>query len=472
MIWIILLAGLALRSISLNQSLWFDEGINIEAAKSFSFFGMITQYAVADFHPPGWFAILWVWGKLFGYSEIVLRIPSVIFGTVTVYITYLLGGKLVSKNLGLLAALLLSINPLHIYYSQEARMYALASLAVSINMLLFINLIKSDKGNKGNLGNMVVYVLSNLFVFLSDYVAYLVFPAQLIFLLFVKRDILRRWFSFLIAAAIVGIWWVPIFLRQLDIGSSASANLPTWKFVAGAFDLKTIPLTFVKFIIGRISLADKIMYATLLLPVVSLFAYIGFVSIKNLSKLPRSLLLAWTVIPIGIATIISLLIPVYSYFRVLFIIPAFVILIASGILFLKKKLRYIFLIAIVVIQLFCSLVYLLIPSNQREDWKGLVAFFKKVDPQIILLESSGTFPAFEYYAQGTLNARGALKDFPAKDKVSVVDLKEYKEVYLVDYLVQISDPNRFVANKLRELGYRQADTKDFHGVGFVFHYVK
>src|SRR3989344_3680216 len=113
MIWLILIVGFILRILNLNQSLWLDEAINVVAVKSYSFVSMITQYSVADFHPPGWFAILWIWGKLFGYSEISVRFPSIIFAVLTVYIVYLIGKKLFSANLGLIAALLISINPLH-----------------------------------------------------------------------------------------------------------------------------------------------------------------------------------------------------------------------------------------------------------------------------------------------------------------------------------------------------------------------
>src|SRR3989338_1092025 len=100
MIWLILLLGLILRLISLNQSLWLDEAINTLAVKNYSFFNLITEYAKADFHPPGWFITLWFWTKLAGYSEISVRIPSVLFGALAIWFTYLIGKKLVSKNLG------------------------------------------------------------------------------------------------------------------------------------------------------------------------------------------------------------------------------------------------------------------------------------------------------------------------------------------------------------------------------------
>lgn len=471
MILFILVIGLILRLISLNQSLWLDEAINILAAQKYSLWGMVTQYAVGDFHPPGWFIILWIWGKLFGYSEIVLRLPSVLFGVLTIYITYLIWKKLFSKNLGLIAALFLSVNPLHIYYSQETRMYALAAVAVAINMLLLIKMVKGEKVN------LVFLIISNFAVLMSDYVAYFILPTQFIFLLLIKRkEILKRWISAFAITLIMGVWWLPIFLAQLDTGAIASSNLPAWKFVVGGFDLKALPLTFVKFIIGRISLANKIIYALVLFPVGSLFAYLLWRSIKYMSNFSRSLILTWVIIPPLIATIISLVVPVYSYFRVLFIIPGFVILIAMGILSFKNKIRYGLFATTVFIQLFCALVYLLNPTYQREDWKGLVNFFKSRQPQVILFESSGTLPPFDYYAKGSLNAKGALQDFPAKDESSVSNLEDllesYKEVYLIDYMVQISDPNRLVSKKLINLGYREQDIKNFNGVGFVYYYVR
>lgn len=474
MIWVILAIGLIIRLVGLNQSLWLDEGINVLAAQRSTLLEMVTQYAQADFHPPAWFMVLWLWGKTFGYSEISVRMPSVIFGLLTIYFVFLIGKKLLSKELGLIAALLLAFNPLHIFYSQEARMYSLAALAVSINIFLIIKIIKGEKVN------LIVLILSNLLILLSDYVAYFIFPAELIFLLVLKRkEVIKKWVMGFIAAVILNILWWPVFFKQLDVGAAASSQLPTWKFVVGGFDFKLLPLTFVKFIIGRISLYNKILYALALLPVCSLFAYLLFVGAKRIKGFPRNLLLIWLIIPPLIATIISIFIPVYSYFRVLFVVPAFLLLTAIGILSFKNKTKYIFLIAVVFIELASALIYLLNPIYQREDWRGLVNFFKNTNSPVILFESSGTLPPFDYYAKGSLNAKGALKDFPATNEGSVLDLESFlqgnngsSQVYLVEYLVQISDPQRLVQKKLKSIGYKEIEIKNFNGVGFVYHYSK
>ncbi|EKD90204.1 MAG: hypothetical protein ACD_31C00108G0001, partial [uncultured bacterium] len=124
------------------------------------------------------------------------------------------------------------------------------------------------------------------------------------------------------------------------------------------------------------------------MPVGSLFAYLLWRGQNKLGDFRRSLLIAWGVIPIVLASIISIAVPVYSYFRVLFIVPAFIILIASGILSFKKF-RYGFLTVVVLIELFCTLVYLLNPVYQREDWKGLVSNLQSLQPSVVLFESSG-----------------------------------------------------------------------------------
>lgn len=471
MIWIILVIGLLIRLFSLNQSLWLDEAINVMAVKSYSFFGLITQYAIADFHPPGYSVILWFWTRVFGISEIAIRVPSIIFGVLTIYIIFLIGKKIHSKSLGLLVAVLLAVNPLHIFYSQEARMYALAAMAVSFNIFLLIKYIKGEKTN------LLFLIISNLLVLASDYVAYFIFPAQLVFLLFIKKkSLLKKWFMAFIIAVLIGIWWLPTFLSQLDVGSVASNRLPAWKLIVGSFDPKAVPLTFVKFIIGRISYPDKLIYALILLPISTLFLFLLWRGVKFIKKLDRNLILSWIFVPVILAFLVSLVIPIYSYFRLLFVLPAFIILVSLGLLSFGQKIRYIFLVGVIFIELVSASVYLFNPVYQRDDWKGLVIFLKSKETPVVLFESSGTLPPFDYYSKGEINSKGGLKDFPAKDILDVADLEKIlqdkREVYLVEYLVEISDPQRYLQKRLMELDFKEIEIINFNGVGFVYHYKK
>ena len=63
---------------------------------------------------------------------------------------------------------------------------------------------------------------------------------------------------------------------------------------------------------------------------------------------------------------------------------------------------------------------------------------------------------------------------PAQRDSDVVDLKTKlkgdKTIFLVDYLVDITDPQRFVAAAIERKGYLNTITHDFAGVGFIYEY--
>ncbi len=335
-ILLILSFALIIRIISLNQSFWLDEAINVLAAKNYSFFGIITEYAKGDFHPPGYFIFIWGWLRLFGFSEIAARIPSIIFAIGSIYTTFLIGKKIYSKNLGYLAAFILAINPLHIYYSQEARMYSFTTFLVCINFYLFIKILKDEKVNPA------LYILSNFLVLMSDYLAYFIFPAQLIIILVQRHQVLKKWSVYFLISAAASLIWLPVFISQLSIGINTSSNIIVWKEVVGSSSLRALGLTFIKFMIGRISIFDKVTYAMVLIIPSLVFLILIARALKLLDKINRSLLLAWLLIPIVLAWLISFVIPIFSYFRVLFVLPSFLLLVAFGILSLNNKWKYCF----------------------------------------------------------------------------------------------------------------------------------
>jgi 4-amino-4-deoxy-L-arabinose transferase-like glycosyltransferase len=91
----------------------------------------------ADVHPPTWYAIEMVFVRLFGVTELVLRLPALIFGVLAVCLTYKLARSIFPDKpiIPLLAAGLMAVNPFAVYYSQEARMYALLMFSVLLATL-------------------------------------------------------------------------------------------------------------------------------------------------------------------------------------------------------------------------------------------------------------------------------------------------------------------------------------------------
>ena len=78
--------------------------------------------------PPLYYALAWVWTQLTGTGEFGLRSLSALAGVATVPVAYLLGAELRGRRAGIVAAALVAVNPMLLWYSQEARGYALFAL--------------------------------------------------------------------------------------------------------------------------------------------------------------------------------------------------------------------------------------------------------------------------------------------------------------------------------------------------------
>ncbi|MDD5089046.1 MAG: glycosyltransferase family 39 protein, partial [bacterium] len=97
------------------------------------------------------------WCNLFGYSEAALRWPAAIYGILAVAAMYGLGRVLCDERTGLIAALLMALNPYAIHYSQEARPYSLFLLA-AIGSFYFA----ARLGQRGSARDAGGYVFSTL----------------------------------------------------------------------------------------------------------------------------------------------------------------------------------------------------------------------------------------------------------------------------------------------------------------------
>lgn len=466
MIWGILFLATVLRLINLNQSLWLDEAINVLAVKNNTFWNMITQYSIGDFHPPGYFVLLWIWTHLFGFSEISVRIPSVIFGVLTIWLVYLLGKEMFNKKIGLVASLFLTLAPLHVYYSQETRMYSFATFSATLSFYFFWKLI-----NQKSKWDVVGYTVASILVLYSDYLVYLIFPAQFFYLVFWQRNYLRKILIAWVVILISGIPWLFVFPKQLANGIAVADVLPGWASVVGGSSLKELLLIPIKTFFGRISIENKLFYGLLIGLVGLFYGFIIWMGVKRPDK-PIKLLFCWIIIPITLACFISFFIPVLSYFRMLFILPAVYLLLAKGIDSLGKFSK-LGLIGICLISLVSLGAYYTNPKFQREDWKSVVPFieFKLKEASLVLLNDNGIFAPYTYYSNNLDKVSPGLWKIPAKSEEDVKEIPNVKEIYLFEYLVDITDPDRLLQKSLEKSGFKESQVFNFNGVGFVRHFI-
>ena len=87
------------------------------------FYHALLWHFHAEPHPIGWYLSMLGWTDIFGTSPAALRIPSALYGAASVVIVGLIGRRVYTAPVGLLAAGILALHGFHIFWSQTARMY-------------------------------------------------------------------------------------------------------------------------------------------------------------------------------------------------------------------------------------------------------------------------------------------------------------------------------------------------------------
>ncbi|MCL5091048.1 MAG: glycosyltransferase family 39 protein, partial [Patescibacteria group bacterium] len=326
---VILALGLILRLINLNQSLWLDEAVQALTSRG-TFSGIFTEL-LGDFHPPFYHFLMYFWVRIFGSTEIALRMPSVLLGAGTVFLVYKIGklGKL--GKLGELAAIFLATSPFHLYYSQEVRMYAVSAFLVTGSFYFFLRDIFRGKENRKHWGNKgkLAYFLFTIVAIYTDYYAFFALLVQL-FLLFLKKQY-KTLLICLFAYLLIYLPWLPMFFRQWQTGKIATQILPEWGQLVNLSFFKALPLTLTKFFIGRVTIFNKKLYFFVVLGILGILGSLGVRAISKIREEKQvwgKVIVLWLCLPIIIAWLVSFFVPNYQPFRLLICLPAFYLLLA------------------------------------------------------------------------------------------------------------------------------------------------
>ncbi|HSX49218.1 MAG TPA: glycosyltransferase family 39 protein [Candidatus Saccharimonadales bacterium] len=448
MIIFVLIFAAIIRFISINQSLWLDEATSALTTKMSlaDFFG---KFMPGDFHPPLYYLALRMWSTLFGTSEVALRSLSLIFGIATIYIVYLIGRELVSKQMGIVASVLFATSGLHIYYSQEARMYSMSTFLVTLAVFSFVKIF----GKESRAVWWALFSLAIGGIVLTDYLPILIIPVFWVMGIFSYKNI-DWWKRFVVSHIIVvvlGTIWLPTFLKQLTSGINVTSTSPAWVNVLGKFSLKEIFLIPVKFEIGRVSF-DKYTYIFVVGILTLIFGFLIYTSRKQFKNL--RLIWLWLLVPILASLLISLKLPVLNYFRFLFVLPALYLIIATGITILSKRIQKAFLFVILGINLFTSGTYLFNVKFQREDWRSAVKYINsnKGSNSEVVFPANSQMEAYRYYDSN------ALLYGPSGIN------KKYTEIWLVRYVQPISDSGDHTRVLVESSGFKKSGEYDFNGV--------
>lgn len=143
---------------------------------NYSNFNDLIEFGVktGDMHPAGVQFFEKFWSNLFGTKEWVLRFPFVLMGTFSVYLTYTIGKKWMSLQVGLIAATILSITYFPIVHSELARPYSPGLLFSLLSAYFWLNLLKNTQiSSKSKWLNAIGLALSFAAGMYTHYFAFL-----------------------------------------------------------------------------------------------------------------------------------------------------------------------------------------------------------------------------------------------------------------------------------------------------------
>ena len=212
---ILLLAlALVLRLAGLvHESVWIDEAFTVNLARLPA--AAIPSFEMNDVHPPLYALLMRGWIGLFGSSEISIRLPSVVFGALTVLLLHRLSARLLGRTVGLLAALLGATSVLAIHYSQEARNYSLMALLTVASMDRYV------AGLAGwNARRVLGYLAVSIALVYTHHFGWFAILAQDAHALALgtdrsRRAWLARWAGIQLALALAFAPWAGVLARQI-----------------------------------------------------------------------------------------------------------------------------------------------------------------------------------------------------------------------------------------------------------------
>lgn len=331
-LFLILIIGFVLRTYGLSiRSLWVDELFTWRISNQENLAELLKAIRFNEGIPPAYELVVYLIMKYIGDSESILRFPSAICSTISIFVIFLLGTKLYSYREGLTAAALLAVLACPISFGQEARPYAMLLLFTLLATFLWIKLLrclneKSKPSYYTLLGYIITAIISS---YLHYFGLYLIMLQGLGALLFFIRRKLALLYVLLIyfVISLAYLPWLPAMLDQMR--GSASTWIPTPELFLSLRN-------FLRFLFNgsnALALSAVVMYMFLFFH--SLHRIVKTKEYKDMRMMllsPDLLLVLWLVVPFAGMYIKSIISTPILYPRYLIIsLPAAYFLLARSI---------------------------------------------------------------------------------------------------------------------------------------------
>ena len=230
---LILLFGTFLRFYKITEEgFWLDELFQINA--TLNPLSEMFDYLPKD--KPQLDYIIQHFFMKFGNDEFHARLHAAIFGILSIIAIFFLGKRLYGERVGLISAFLLSISPVHIYYSQEGRPYSLFFLLVILLHYFFYGAVIKNENIKRN---WIGYWITAVLAVYTLYFFFIIFMLQMIVLFFIcfylKQGNIRDHLKYLLFISILIILIFIINSKKMQSGAELYSEARDEEILAFSF---------------------------------------------------------------------------------------------------------------------------------------------------------------------------------------------------------------------------------------------
>lgn len=343
--------------------------------------------------PPLYYLLEWFWAAVAGHSAFALRLPSALLGAGTVVAIYAVTRRLGTRTAAVAAAALAACSPFLIWYSQEARAYALLAFLSTLGLWFFLRAISEEESTWAFVG----WTICSALALATHYFAIFAVLGEAIWLAWHCRRKRLAFASTAIAGAVF-LALLPLLLYQRD-------HVPRpWM---SEFSLRDqILATGQEFLAGH---TWTPIIHRILIPVLGLLllALVGF-GVRARSSVLRN--------PVAAVGAFVLVAPVvlgvlgHNYLAPRNVIgawPACAVVIGLAAAAVGRK--GIWTVGLVCATFIAIAAAVALDAGlQREDWKGLLSSIAPSTP-IVVAEGRNDGPVVRYYRPSMAICRGAPK---------------------------------------------------------------
>ncbi len=372
MLAVVVLVGAGLRFSTLgHQSYWFDESATVDIVSG-DLGHALAAIPETESTPPLYYLVAWSWANLFGTGEAALRSLSALFGTATIIVAFAVGRHVAGGRGGIVTAALIAVNPLLIWYSQEARAYALLVLLAGISLLFFLRTVAAPTRK-----NLAAWTAASCLTIATHYFGVFIVAAQALWLSGLGRGRVvsaapglrepqerlpgKAFLAALLPVAATGGGLVPLLVHQSP-NAAAPSGRDLWDRIV------RVPIQFV------VGLNVSVVQIVCLIAICSLLTYGAFELVRRGERPATRFVLPSAIVgALTLAAPVALAFVGLDYLNTRNVLPALLplaVVMAAGLARLPKPRAEILSSVLCLLFLAVTINVVRDPTLQRTDFRG------------------------------------------------------------------------------------------------------